>query len=216
MYLECISCSQLGVSCDGPNFVAMSSKDLLEWCKQREKHIGMTREKLAELSGTPKGTIDRLFAGKSPDFKYETIRPMVKVLVGGSFAGNPCCSLRNGTESAPNIENEILKKDIEHAESMINEKDQRIRRYEKSLDWTMKELNISRKRERTLSLLCVAMGIFLTKYFKIDVANPDIGFILESHISPGAVAVIGTIVFAAWEIIAFCVQTIRNRKKDDK
>lgn len=94
MYIECITCPQLGQSCDGPNFFSVSAPELLSWCKRRKKHIQISNSDLAELSGTPKGTIDRLFSG-SPDvvdFKHETVRPILKVLVGGQFCGNPCPS----------------------------------------------------------------------------------------------------------------------------
>ena len=35
MYLECVSCPKLGITCKGPNFVAMPAHDLWEWCKKR-------------------------------------------------------------------------------------------------------------------------------------------------------------------------------------
>lgn len=90
MYEECLSCNKLGVSCDGPNFVAMNAHELLEWCKIRKHHLGLSNAKLADLSNMPKGTIDRLFAGEHTDFKYETMRPLVRALVGGKFDDNPC------------------------------------------------------------------------------------------------------------------------------
>ncbi len=90
MYLECVSCPKLGNTCDGPNFMGRSAAGVLEWCKARKKHLGWSNAKLAEESNMPKGTIDRLLSGEHLDFKYETIRPMVKALVGGSFDGNPC------------------------------------------------------------------------------------------------------------------------------
>lgn len=90
MYNECITCPKLGVSCDGPNFVAMSAMELLNWCKQRKKHLDISNAELAELSGTPKGTIDRLLSGEHMDFRYETMRPLVKALVGAEWSGIPC------------------------------------------------------------------------------------------------------------------------------
>lgn len=90
MYDDCITCDKLGCSCDGPNFVAMSAVELLDWCKRRKQHLGLSRERLAEISGVPIGTINRLLSGTHYDFRYETLRPIIKVLVGGSFDGNPC------------------------------------------------------------------------------------------------------------------------------
>lgn len=90
MYHECIMCPQLGITCDGPNFLAVSAQQILEWCKKRKKFLGLSNAKLAEMSNQPKGTIDRLFAGEHYDFKFETIRPVIKALIGGPFEGRPC------------------------------------------------------------------------------------------------------------------------------
>lgn len=99
MYEKCIKCSKLGVTCEGPHFFTMSAEELLEWCKERKKFLNLSNEKLSELSyiqkgnipnGVPKGTIDRLFSGEHQDFKYETGRPLIKVLAGGEFVEAPC------------------------------------------------------------------------------------------------------------------------------
>ena len=90
MYKECVNCDRIGVSCKGPTFVAMPAAEILEWCKLRKGHLKLSNKKLAELSNIPEGTIARLFAGEHIDFKYESIRPILRVLVGGSFDNNPC------------------------------------------------------------------------------------------------------------------------------
>ena len=90
MYEQCIKCPKVGVSCEGPHFFTMPAEDLLEWCKERKKFLKLSNEKLAELSGIPKGTIDRLFSGEHLDFKFETMRPIIKVLAGGEFVEAPC------------------------------------------------------------------------------------------------------------------------------
>jgi hypothetical protein len=68
----------------------MSAAGLLEWCKERKKFLKISNEKLSELSGIPKGTIDRLFSSEHLDFKFETIRPIIKVLAGGEWIEAPC------------------------------------------------------------------------------------------------------------------------------
>lgn len=90
MYKECLTCQKLGVLCDGPNFLAMSAHDLLEWCKLRKNHLGLTNARLAEISDMPKGTVDGLFAGERIDFRFETIRPIVRALVGEDWVGRAC------------------------------------------------------------------------------------------------------------------------------
>ena len=92
MYDECITCDKLGRLCHGPNFISMPAADLLDWCKRRKQHLGLSRERLAEMSGIPLGTINRLLSGTHYDFRYETLRPIIMVLLGGTFSGNPCPS----------------------------------------------------------------------------------------------------------------------------
>lgn len=104
MYLDCLRCPKLGESCDGPNFLALSSAQLLDWCKQRKSLLGWTNQKVADMSNTPKGTIDRLFSGSYMDYRYETIRPVLKALVGCTeWGGNPC-DLPTDTGTAPDPE----------------------------------------------------------------------------------------------------------------
>ena len=90
MYFECVHCPKIGCLCDGPNFLALPSRDLLEWCKQRKALLKWSNAKLAEEAKMPKGTVDRLLSSDPVDFKFETIRPILKALIGGSWGSNPC------------------------------------------------------------------------------------------------------------------------------
>ena len=161
MYFECLSCPKLGNSCDGPNFVAMSADDLLEWCKQRKARLGLSNAKLAEMSGMAKGTIDRLLAGIHVDFRYETIRPMVKALVGGDWSGSPC--------PVPHGEEKHLREEIQHY------KDTKASDLE-TIHFLQDQI---RSRQKTIAWLSIILGITLTVIIAalvIDRLNPDIGF----------------------------------------
>ncbi len=115
MYSECLKCEKIGVSCDGPNFVAMSTQELLTWCKARKEHLRLSNARLADLSGMPKGTIDRLFAGEHTDVRFETIRPLLKALTGGAWSGNPC---------ATSQEDETLRKRVQELEKELRQRDE--------------------------------------------------------------------------------------------
>lgn len=104
MYLDCLRCQKLGESCDGPNFLALSSAQILDWCKQRKNILGWTNQKIAEVSNTPKGTIDRLFSGSYLDYRYETIRPVLKALVGCEEWGENPCDIPTETAAEPDPE----------------------------------------------------------------------------------------------------------------
>ena len=91
MYKKCLTCQKMGVSCDGPNFMAMSTDALVEWCIQRRKQMpGMTYDKIAEATGLSKGTVSGFFNKTHSDYRLETIRPILKILVGGDWDDNPC------------------------------------------------------------------------------------------------------------------------------
>ena len=90
MYTECLSCNKLGNGCDGPNFMAMSPELLAKWIDSRMKVLGMTNQKLADLAQVAKGTIDTVRAGKRGNFEFETMRRIMKSLVGESWGGDPC------------------------------------------------------------------------------------------------------------------------------
>ena len=90
MYSECLGCVKLGNGCDGPNFMAMSPEMLAKWVGSRMKAMNMTNQVLSDKSGVPKGTIDTLRAGKRYNWEFNTLQPILQVLVGTSWGSDPC------------------------------------------------------------------------------------------------------------------------------
>ncbi len=185
MYSECLNCPKIGVTCDGPNFFAMSTPELLAWCKARKAELRISNARLAELSGTPKGTIDRLFAGEHVDFRYESIRPLLKALTGGAWSGNPC--------AAPE-EDETLQKKIQELEAEITKRDESIRQYKKNYDdLTTLVANTNKRHEEQLhflrgeikrknkfvtglAILSVLALLYIIVTLVVDLADPSQGF----------------------------------------
>lgn len=129
---KCVSCDMLGVSCAGPNFLLMTSQEVVEWCKARKLFLKMTREKLAELSSVPMGTLNRFFAGKNSYFYFETARPIIKVLVSDAWTMDTCLNNKNTKQDAPDpsliskiesleAENNFLKRENEDYKNIIVE-----------------------------------------------------------------------------------------------
>ena len=185
MYSECIKCPKIGISCDGPNFFAMSTPELLAWCKERKKELKASNAQLAEMSGMPKGTIDRLFAGEHVDFRYETIRPLLKALTGGAWSGNPCGALQ---------EDETLQKKIQELEAELARRDDSIRHYKENYDDLTKLVANTNKRHEEqlhflrgeikrknkfvtgLAILSVVALLYIIVTLAIDLADPSQGF----------------------------------------
>lgn len=65
-----------------PQIMSLNSTDLINWCRNRKAFFGLSNQRLAEKSGVPVGTIDRIMAGKYTEFRYSSIQPLVEVLIG--------------------------------------------------------------------------------------------------------------------------------------
>ena len=110
-YEKCVTCLHLGVDCDGPNFIAMEGKGLMEWCKRRKNYLGLSNKELAESSNVPIGTVDRLFAGNYENFRYSTVRPILQVLVGNEWGEHPCVDYSSSID--------CLSQEIEKLEAIM-------------------------------------------------------------------------------------------------
>ena len=164
MYKECVNCDRIGVSCKGPTFVAMPAAEILEWCKLRKGHLKLSNKKLAELSNIPEGTIARLFAGEHIDFKYESIRPILMILVGGSFDGNPCpAPIAADDHKQKEIierlqaDNAALKETVQTYEHMHHEDMQELREeHRQAVEYLKKQI---KSRETAFLLMGAALAI---------------------------------------------------------
>lgn len=65
-----------------PNVLSLNPTDLINWCRNRKQFLGLSNQRLAEQSGVPVGTIDRIMAGHYTEFRYSSIQPVVAVLIG--------------------------------------------------------------------------------------------------------------------------------------
>ena len=65
-----------------PQVMSLNPSELINWCKNRKQFLGLSNQRLAEQSGVPVGTIDRIMAGKYTEFRYSSIQPIVTVLIG--------------------------------------------------------------------------------------------------------------------------------------
>ena len=191
MYFECVTCPKIGTVCDGPNFLAMSSLDLLEWCKQRKALLRWTNAKLADESNVPKGTIDRLFSATPMDFKFETIRPILKALVGGSWGENPCGATDDSSaEPLLNRITELEEENFAYKERVSridgfykNEMDFYRGENRRKVDFLIKELGDSKVTIKVLRRVIIALGILSVVLLLLIIAAlvadglmPDRGF----------------------------------------
>ena len=136
MFDKCIPCKRIGESCV-PNLMLLPFSDLMQWCIKRQKHLEWTNQKLAEKSGVPVGTINRIKAGEYLDCKYSTIKNILIALIGGTTDEFACTAqvekeLQNMEQleqqaarlTIVETENERLKADNERLISRFKEIDE--------------------------------------------------------------------------------------------
>lgn len=167
MYSKCISCSRLGETCTEFNPFAMTGEQLREWCKKRLTWLRMSRATLIELSGVPKSTIDRYFSTEPCDFKFETIRPILKILVGGNWDEHDCPS----TDMA--INNDHLHAENEHLHTeciRLQEENERLRQHFLEQEKTH-NADMAKFRENTANALILFKEQIKTKNTAITVLS---------------------------------------------
>ena len=111
--------------------MSMVPAEMIKWCKERKALLGISNQKLAELSGVPLGTVDRILSGSYSEFRYSSIQPIVAVLIG----------INESTPAPEEIQKEIISDEgqyyydtIEGYRLIVSEKnreiEQLISRYE--------------------------------------------------------------------------------------
>lgn len=64
-----------------PEIMSLNPVQLIEWCNERKRFLGISNQKLSELSKVPVGTIDRIMAGRYTEFRYSSVQPIISVLI---------------------------------------------------------------------------------------------------------------------------------------
>lgn len=111
-YNACLDCANLGKTCDGPNFLAMTIERWVEWCRLRKTYLGMTNQQLADISGVAVPSIERILSGKTKDPMLSTVQHITKALVNGSWGQYPCAD-PNGEAAALAEERRRLQHELD-------------------------------------------------------------------------------------------------------
>lgn len=211
MYEKCLECKKLGNPCDGPNFMAMPTEDLIHWCNARKKQLpGLTYDRIVEKTGLSKGTISGFFTGTHADYRIETIRPILKLLIGGEWEDSPCgdptseerakyedkhrqleegIAWRDDKIKHLMQQNEDLLKQKEAMQTLITNTNAR---NTQDKDFLRKQLDeryhFLKRKDKVIIVLSVLLGLSVTAIIAaliIDRLNGDVGFFwLESLFRP--------------------------------
>lgn len=121
MFEKCLKCGRIGESCV-PNLMLLPFHDLIEWCNQRQKHLGWSSHTLADKSKVPIGTINRIKEGKYSDCKYSTIKHLLIALIGGTTDEFSCTEqVTKELQKIAQLEQqiELLKMQLSHKDEII-------------------------------------------------------------------------------------------------
>lgn len=182
---RCHECQHPGKDCI-PHLMALAATDLLTWCKERKKQLNLSNAEIAEKSGIPKGTIDRIFGkGVFAEFRFSTIQPVIRVLLRCNAEDFDCMRETSDQQLLNTIDRQK-----DYIETLEKEKAY-LKAHEERYTVEMQET----KREnaenlKALKVLCrirlkiiIALSSVLFFTFAviiiallIDKANPDTGF----------------------------------------
>lgn len=118
-YNICISCSKLGQSCDGPNFLAMTVERWCEWCHLRRDFLKWKNQTIADNAGVSKVSIERIMAGDVKDLRITTMQAVTKALVNGSWGQSPCV-LVTETEKEIYVDNPVVIAQCQHLQNTLD------------------------------------------------------------------------------------------------
>ena len=118
-YNICISCSRIGQTCDGPNFLAMSVERWCEWCRLRRDFLNWKNATIAEKSGISKISIDRIMSGDVKDLRITTMQAVTRALVNGTWGQSPCV-LVTETEKEIYVDNPAIIAQCQHLQHTLD------------------------------------------------------------------------------------------------
>lgn len=199
-YEKCLSCDQLGSTCDGPNLLAMETIDLGLWCNDlRKDNPGMTYDKIAAETELSKSAVRDFLTGKHEDCSMHTARTIAKYITRGKWDDNPCGNLTNSEKAAYEErirqlekdkvwhEDKIksLEKNAEAMQTLITNSNARATQDKDFLRSQIKSKN------KTIMILAILLSICLLVIITaliIDRTNSGIGFFwLESWLKPHSI-----------------------------
>lgn len=194
IYEKCITCPDLGVTCNGPNMLTLPIESVREMVRRWKDIKGLTNEQLAAICKVPRGTVDRFLAGTESDFKYTTVSMINNGIVR---YGQPMHE-GMGDHPCPASSSEIRKKTAV-AEQRTKELEQEVQQLQKKLSDTKGKHIADREQERkdnesrvkflknlatmrlwvilALSIVLLILLIGFARYVYMDITTVGFGFI---------------------------------------
>lgn len=157
----------------------MTTEDIIDGIAERVSEIGMTRQQLADASGVPKSTIDRILRKDTTNPSIQTILDLAGA-VGYTFNNHP-----EQPEAVPSahVKDPMMAHLIAVYENRGRNYEERIKRITAHFNMLLAEKN----RWLRLSLIInIIFAVFFAVIVLLDVLNPNIGWVREMFYHDGA------------------------------
>ena len=187
---KCRDCTHPGRACI-PYLMTLSQADTFDWCKIRKESMCLSNEDIADRTGVPKSTIDRIFSPRDTDSRFSTMQPVICVLSGCTHEELDC-----NNDSRPS--SEALLEGLKVKDNLIHHLEEEVARQSSLIKHLQADAqaNIDRaKQEEAESLaymkkkekghvrviwllvgaLALTLGLIIAALI-VDRLNPEVGF----------------------------------------
>lgn len=172
---NCKNCTHAGRDCF-PHIASLPSSDLIAWCKIRKDAMRLSNGEIADRSGVPKGTVDRIFSSSLSDCRLSTILPIICVL-SGCRSDELACTHDEQAEMSMAEKNAHLSETNDRLEAENKRQQETIDR----IRVTVSDMNgLARRRMRIISVLAISLAsalLVIIAALVVDKLNTDVGFI---------------------------------------
>lgn len=189
-YTDCISCPDLGTTCNADNLATLDGESFRAWCILRMEHLGWSHSKTAEVADVPKGTFDNWISGITKELRWDTAYRISRALCGISPTNGATCPLKsqeiNDLRAKADahdllqsrfdrrladdrVKIDHLKAQNEFLTQQIREKDAINKEY----------MSFFRRKNTVMAILGVLLGVcvaLIITALVMDAMNPNIGF----------------------------------------
>lgn len=148
----------------------MTVTDIIDGIIQKQNQIGMSNQQLADASGVPKATVERIRRGDTQNPTTQTLLDLAAA-VGYTFSNHP--------EQLPPVPEESKIKDpmVLH---LINHYERQSQDYEERLKRVMAHYNmLLTEKNRSIQTKDTIIGIMIVGFISLllmDIATPELGW----------------------------------------
>lgn len=190
-YEKCLTCDQLGTTCDGPNLLSMDTVELGLWCNElRKDNPGMTYDRIAAETEISKSAVRDFLTGKHDDCSIRTARTLAKHITNGKWDDNPCGNL-SSTERAEyearihQLDEGIALRDdqIQHLTTNYNDLTKLVantnKRNEEQTKFLQKAIGNKNKTILALAISLAVCLLVIIVALAVDIGDSSMGFIFK-------------------------------------